>query len=247
MFMMSDTPVVILAGGYGTRLSEYTHKIPKPLVKANNKPLIWYIMAHYSKYGFNNFIICLGYKGKYIKDYFETLFSNKKLKKESKWNVKLINTGINSLTGTRLKKIQKEIKTDYFLLTYGDGISKINLKKLIQFHIKSKKLITFTAVRPPDRFGEVKFISNSNEIKSFEEKNKIDAGWINGGFFVINKEFFSLIPSRDVMLEKFPMEKALKSKKLGAFKYNGFWQCIDSKRDLDKFNELIKTKKFIIA
>lgn len=243
---MNDTPVVILAGGYGTRLSEYTSKIPKPLVKANNKPLIWYIMTHYSKYGFNNFIICLGYKGKYIKDYFDKLFLNEKLKKKAKWKVKLINTGLNSLTGTRIKKIQKEIKTDYFLLTYGDGISKINFKKLIQYHLKSKKIITFTAVRPPARFGEVKFFSNSNEIKSFKEKNKIDTGWINGGFFVINKEFFKLIPSKEVMLEKTPMEKALRIKKLGAYKYNGFWHCIDSKRDLDKFNELIKNKKFII-
>lgn len=235
---MHRVPVVILAGGKGTRLSEYTTKIPKPLVNLNGRPLIYYIINHYVKYGYNDFIICLGYKGIFIKKYFEKLLSSNK--KYSKWNIIFANTGIYTSTGTRIKKIKKFIKTDYFLLTYGDGVSRINIKTLVQYHLSSKKVITFTAVRPPARFGEVKFYNDSNKIKSFEEKNKIDAGWINGGFFVINKEFFKYIPSRDVMLEKYPMNKALKLNKMGAFKYSGFWHCVDSKRDLDKLQNIIK-------
>ena len=237
---MNDTPVVILAGGYGTRLSEYTSKIPKPLVKANNKPLIWYIMTHYSKYGFNNFIICLGYKGKYIKDYFDKLFLNEKFKKKAKWKVKLINTGLNSLTGTRIKKIQKEIKTDYFLLTYGDGISKINFKKLIQYHLKSKKIITFTAVRPPARFGELKL--KNNKVIDFNEKPQLNQGWINGGFFVMNYKIFKFLGKKNSMLEREPMQKLLKSKNINAYKHKKFWMCMDTLRDKINLEKIIKKK-----
>lgn len=258
--MKNKVPVVILAGGYGTRLSEYTQKIPKPLVPVNNKPLIHHIISHYSQYGFNDFIICLGYKGNMIKKYFSkiklknTESSNSQFKEVIKIKIKkricsigLIDTGLTSLTALRLKKIKRLINTDYFLLTYGDGLSKVNINKLINFHKLSKKVITFTAVRPPARFGEVKFKKNTNQIQSFEEKNKIDAGWINGGFFVVNKEFFKFIPYRNVMLEKYPLIKALKENKLGAFKYSGFWHCVDSKRDLDKLDQVFKKKKISFA
>ena len=249
--MKNKVPVVILAGGYGTRLSEYTQKIPKPLVLANNKPLLLHIISHYSQFGFKDFIICLGYKGNMIKKYFSKIkLTDSKTKniikikiKKSICSISLIETGLNSLTALRLKKIKKLITTDYFLLTYGDGLSKVNINKLINFHKLSKKVITFTAVRPPARFGEVKFKKNTNQIQSFEEKNKIDAGWINGGFFVVNKEFFKFIPYRNVMLEKYPLVKALKENQLGAYKYPGFWHCVDSKRDLDRLNQLLKKKK----
>ena len=167
--------VVILAGGFGTRLSEYTNLVPKPMVKLNNKPIIYYIMKHFSNYGFDDFYIALGYKGNVIKDYFK--------KNSFKWKINLVETGLKTMTGGRIKKLKKYLDEENFFMTYGDGISDVNLKKLLQFHKQNKKaLVTMTAVRPPARFGAIKI--KRNKVSVFREKSKIDEGWINGGFFV---------------------------------------------------------------
>ena len=222
--------VVILAGGLGTRLSEFTKTIPKPMIKINGKPLIFHIMKRYSKYGFKDFYIALGYKGYVIKKYFE--------KKKFGWNIKLIDTGRNSMTGGRIKRLKKFLNNETFMLTYGDGLSNINLKKLYNFHLRNKKLVTVTAVRPPARFGHLKI--KKNVVSYFKEKSHTDEGWINGGFFVINSQFLDYIKNDKTILEKDPLEKVCKKKKLAAFKHYGFWQCVDTKRDLDRLKKILK-------
>ena len=225
--------VVILAGGLGTRISEYTKTIPKPMIKINGKPLIYYIMKHYAKYGFKEFYIALGYKGEVIKKYFKkNLFD---------WKIHLIDTGLKTMTGGRLKKLTKFIDDKTFMLTYGDGLSNINLKDLLKFHNKNKKMISLTAVRPPARFGAIKF--KGNYVSYFKEKSKLDEGWINGGFFVIEPKFLKFIKNERTTLEREPMEKASKKKQLVAFKHYDFWQCMDTKRDKDTLEEIIKKKK----
>ena len=219
--------VVILAGGFGTRMSEYTKTIPKPMVTIKGKPLIYYIMKHYAKYGYKNFYIALGYKGSVIKDYFK--------KNTFDWNIKLIETGLKTMTGGRLKRLSKYLKDETFLMTYGDGISNVNIKKLIKFHKKNKKKFTLTAVRPPARFGALKI--NGKMVTYFKEKSKLGEGWINGGFFVIEPEFLKYIKGNQTYLEKEPLEKICKAKQLSAFKHSGFWQCVDTKRDLEKLKE----------
>ena len=226
--------VVILAGGFGTRLSEYTNLVPKPMVKLNNKPIIYYIMKHFSNYGFDDFYIALGYKGNVIKDYFK--------KNSFKWKINLIETGLKTMTGGRIKKLKKYLDEENFFMTYGDGISDVNLKKLLQFHKQNKKaLVTMTAVRPPARFGAIKI--KRNKVSVFREKSKIDEGWINGGFFIMNKKFINYIEKYSTYLEKSPLEKAAKKNQLYAFKHNGFWQCMDTKRDKDNLEDILKTKK----
>ena len=226
--------VVILAGGLGTRLSEYTKTIPKPMVSINGKPMLLRIMNYFYNYGFRNFYIALGYKGKVIKNYF------KKNKKD--WDVKLIDTGINTMTGGRLKRLTKYLKNDRFMLTYGDGLSNVNLKKLIKFHKQNKKLVTLTAVRPPARFGYLKL--KGNLVNYFKEKAKTDEGWINGGFFVIEPSFLKLIKSDKTYLEREPLEIITKNKKLAAFKHQDFWQCVDTKIDKKKLEIIIKKRKY---
>ncbi len=226
--------VVILAGGLGTRLPEYTYSIPKPMVKINNKPIIHHIMNHYAKYNFKNFYIALGYKGDVIKKYF-----NKKIKD---WNINLIDTGKFTMTGGRLKRLKKYLGNETFLMTYGDGISNINLNKLLKFHKKNKKLITLSAVRPPARFGAIKL--NGNKVKFFKEKSKLDEGWINGGFFVIEPKFLDFIKNDKTFLEKEPLEKAAKKKQLLAYKHDDFWQCMDTKRDKEYLEKVFKKIKF---
>lgn len=220
--------VVILAGGLGTRISEYTRTVPKPMINIKGKPIIYYIMKHYAKYGFKDFYIALGYKGQIIKNFFK--------KKSFGWNINLIETGKDTMTGGRLKKLENYLKDEKFFLTYGDGISNVNIKKLLKFHNKKKKLITLTAVRPPARFGAIKL--NGEQVKYFKEKSKLDEGWINGGFFVIEPKFLKFIKGSKTFLEREPLEIACKKKQLLAFKHYGLWQCIDTKRDL----ELIKKK-----
>ena len=192
--------VVILAGGTGTRLSEYTHSIPKPMVKIKNKPIIHHIMDHYAKYQFKDFYIALGYKGNIIKDYFK--------KKIKNWNVNLIDTGKSTMTGGRLKRLKKYLGEETFLMTYGDGVSNIDLDKLIKFHKRNKNLVTLSAVRPPARFGSIKL--KGNRVKLFKEKSKLDEGWINGGFFVMEPKFINFIKSDSTFLEKEPLEKVAK-------------------------------------
>jgi len=214
--------VIILAGGFGTRISELTNKIPKPMIKIKGKPIIYHIMKHYAKYGHKDFYIALGYKGHVIKKYFK--------KKYLDWNINLIDTGENTMTGGRLKRLSKYIdKDETFMVTYGDGVSNVNLKKLIIFHKKLNKLVTLTAVRPPARFGAIKIIGNN--VTYFKEKFRLDEGWINGGFFVMHKNFLKLIKNDKTYLEREPLNIISKRKNLNAYKHNGYWQCMDSLRD----------------
>ena len=226
--------VVILAGGLGTRLPEYTKKIPKPMVKVNNKPILIHIINHYIKFGFKDFIIAAGYKANVIKKYF-------KLSPIKKCKVQIIDTGIKSMTGGRLKRLKKYLGSDTFMMTYGDGLSNVNLKKLLEFYYKNKKLITLTAVRPPARFGAIKLVGKL--AKTFKEKSKLDEGWINGGFFVIEPRFLQFIKNDMTYLEKEPLEIAAKRKQLLAFRHVGFWQCMDTKRDKDNLEKFFKEGK----
>ncbi len=222
--------VVILAGGLGTRLSEYTHSIPKPMIDIKGKPMIYYIMKHFSKYGFKEFYLALGYKKEIVKRYFKN--------NSFGWKINLVDTGNNTMTGGRLKRLTKYLNKEKFFLTYGDGISNVNLKKLLKFHNNNNKLVTLTAVRPPARFGAVKL--KCNLVKYFKEKSKLDEGWINGGFFVMEPKFLKYIKNDRTFLERKPLEKMFKKKQLVAYRHRGFWQCVDTKRDLDFIKENIK-------
>jgi glucose-1-phosphate cytidylyltransferase len=222
--------VVILAGGKGSRLTEYTKTIPKPMVKIGNKTILEHIIDYYKKFGLEEFIIASGYKSKIIEDYFK----NKK-------NIKIINTGLNTLTGLRLKKIQRYLNKT-FMLTYGDGLSDINLNKLLLFHKKNKKLVTLTSVHPPARFGELEI--KKNLVSKFEEKPQLQKGWINGGFFVIESQFLNYLkPTENVMLEREPLSVLVKQKQLAAFCHKGFWYCMDNLRDKNVLEGLYKSKK----
>ena len=213
--------VVILAGGKGSRLSEYTKKIPKPMVKILNVPIIVRIIKHYKKFGFKDFIIAAGYKSKIIENYFK--------KNLLGLNIKVVNTGINSMTGGRVLRLAKIIGNHKFMLTYGDALSNINLKSLLKFHIKNKNFVTLTAVRPPARFGGIRL--SGKKVKYFKEKSRLDEGWINGGFFVMEPKIFNYIKNDSTVLERSPLENICKIKKLGAYKHNKFWQCMDTLRD----------------
>ena len=228
--------VVILAGGLGTRISEYTKTIPKPMIPINGKPLIYYIMKHYAKYGFKDFYIALGYKGKIIKDYFNKNFFD--------WKINLIDTGLKTMTGGRLKRLTKLLGNETFMVTYGDGLSNINLKKLLKFHKDNKKMVSMTAVRPPARFGAIKF--KGNKVSYFKEKSKLDEGWINGGFFVMEPKFLKLIKNDKSTLEREPLETISKREELLAFKHYDFWLCMDTMRDKINLEEMIKNKKIKI-
>ena len=226
--------IVILAGGLGTRISEYTKIIPKPMIRVNKKPIIYYIMKHYSNYGFKDFYIALGYKGHILKKYFE--------KKNFGWNINLIDTGQKTMTGGRLKRLKKHLGNEPFMLTYGDGLSNVNIKKLLTFHKKNKKLVTLTAARPPARFGAIKILGH--KVKYFKEKSKLDAGWINGGFFVMQPQFLDYIKNDQTFLEREPMEFLTKKGQLAAFKHYDFWQCMDTKRDMDNLNITLKKNNY---
>ena len=201
--------VVILAGGFGTRIPEYSSKIPKPMVKIINKPILMHIIEHYIRHGFKEFYLALGYKSEVIKKYIRT----KKLGKKTK--IHLIETGKNTMTGGRLKRLKKYISDETFMMTYGDGLSNIDLKKLLQFHKKNNKLVTLTAVRPPARFGAIKL--KKNLVNYFKEKSKMDEGWINGGFFVIEPEFLKYIKNDATYLEREPLEILTKKKTIISF------------------------------
>ena len=226
--------IVILAGGLGTRISEYTKIIPKPMIRINKKPIIYYIMKHYSNYGFKDFYIALGYKGHIIKKYVK--------KNNFGWNINLIDTGQKTMTGGRLKRLKKHLGNEPFMLTYGDGLSNVNIKKLLNFHKKNKKLVTLTAARPPARFGAIKILGN--RVKYFKEKSKLDEGWINGGFFVMQPEFLNYIKDDQTFLEREPMELLTKKNQLVAFKHKDFWQCMDTKRDMDNLNIILKKNNY---
>ena len=225
--------VILLAGGFGTRLSEYTKTIPKPMINIAGKPMLLHIMKLYAKYGFKDFYIAMGYKGEIIKKFFNKKFFD--------WNINFVETGKNTMTGGRLKRLKKYIGKETFMMTYGDGLSNINLKKLLKFHKKNKKLVTLTAVRPPARFGALKL--KGRYVNYFKEKSRLDEGWINGGFFVMEPEFLKLIKNDNTYLEREPLEKVTKKRQLAAFRHEGFWQCMDTKRDKDKLNKILNSKK----
>jgi glucose-1-phosphate cytidylyltransferase len=222
--------VVILAGGKGSRISEYTKTIPKPMIQIGSKPIIEHIINYYRKFGFKEFLIASGYKHNVIRNYF-------KKKTFPSVNIKIINTGSETLTGTRLKKL-KNYLNDTFMLTYGDGLSNINLKKLLKFHKKKKRSITLTAVHPPARFGEL--VIKDNLVNSFREKPQLNRGWINGGFFVVEPDFLKYIGNKNVMLERSPMQSAVKKKQLTAYEHKGFWFCMDTLRDKKILENLLK-------
>jgi glucose-1-phosphate cytidylyltransferase len=225
--------VVILAGGYGTRLSEYTDNIPKPMVPIGGLPIVHHIINIYSSYGHKDYYIALGYKGEIIKDYFK--------KKIADLNIHLIETGSDTLTGGRVKRLEKHLKEETFLLTYGDGLSNININELVSFHKKHKKIITMSAVRPPARFGAL--VLEDTKIVKFREKIQLNDNWINGGFFVVNPEFFKYLKNDKTVLEKEPIEEAVKDDQIRAFRHEGFWQCMDHKVDKDYLDKLIIEKK----
>ena len=250
--------VVILAGGLGSRLGSLTSNIPKPMIMIKDKPIIYHIMETYSSYGFNDFIIALGYKGDIIKEYFKNFYSKnndlqinlstnkvKYLNKINKnWEIKLIDTGEDSLTGTRLKKLYVYLKNEKnFMLTYGDGLSNVNLKQLLKFHKENKKIATLTAVRPPARYGELSI--NGNLVQSFKEKKQLNRGWINGGYFVFNSKIFDYLDmNKNIMLEKDPIDKLVKVNQLNAFKHEDYWQCLDTPRDYENLNKINEAEIF---
>lgn len=221
--------VLILAGGFGTRLSEYTENIPKPMVPIGGKPIIEHIMSIYAKYGYNDFVVALGYKGDVIKKFFKN--------KKNKWNIELVDTGAETLTGGRIKRLQ-EYFNDTFFLTYGDGVSNVNIDKLLEFHKKHKKFLTVTAVKPPARFGYLSI--KKDTVTNFKEKVDTGDSWINGGFFVAEPKIFEFIKNDKTIFEKEPLEQLAKNGQLKAYKHYKFWQCMDHKIDKVKLDELCK-------
>ena len=246
---------VILAGGYGTRITEETTNKPKPLIEIGSKPILWHIMKIYSIYGINDFVICCGYKGYLVKEYFANYFlhtsdvtfnmKNNEMKVHQKfaepWNVTLIDTGLETMTGGRLKRVKNFVDDDTFCFTYGDGVSDVNLSNLIGFHKKSKTIATVTAVQPPGRFGTLNI--DECKITNFEEKPPGDGNWINGGFFVLEPNVFDYIDGDSTMWERGPLEKLAEEGQLSAYKHTGFWQPLDTLRDKNKLDELWNSGK----
>tara|TARA_B100001741_G_C16487130_1_gene567816 strand:+ start:451 stop:1218 length:768 start_codon:yes stop_codon:yes gene_type:complete len=248
--------VLILAGGFGTRLSEYTNEIPKPMVPIGNIPIIVHIMSLYAKYGYKEFVVATGYKSNIINDYFKEKSKNIKTLSEIKvelefqfnannssdvWKITLLYTGEKTMTGGRVKRAKDEIKESKFLMTYGDGISNIRIDDLVDHHSASKKLATLSAVRPPVRFGELEL--DGINVTNFAEKPRLQKGWINGGFFVFERDIFDFIGGDEIMLEREPLEKLVEINQLVAYKHNNFWQCMDTKRDKDTLEEMWISKK----
>jgi len=224
---------VILAGGYGTRISEESRLLPKPMIEIGGKPILWHIMKIYSAYKIDDFVICLGYKGEKIKEYFGQFDS--KL-----WNIQLVDTGEDTMTGGRLKRIQDKIDTT-FCVTYGDGLSDINLNDLILFHKEKRSLATLTAIHPPERFGVLNL--SGDYVTQFHEKHAGESSWINGGFFVFEPEIFDYLQNDSTVLERAPLETLAKEQKLSAFKHNGFWHPMDTLRDKKHLEDLWTSEK----
>jgi len=247
--------VIILAGGFGTRLSEYTESIPKPMVTIGGRPILWHIMRSYAHYGHKDFYVALGYKAEIIKEYFlnynalnsdftvDTLSRKVKILESSNndWRVTLTDTGLNSMTGGRVKRMQSLVGNEPFMLTYGDGVSNIDIEALLKFHKSHGKMVTISAVRPNARFGEIQM--EGNKVISFQEKPQTSKSWINGGYFIIEPEFFKLIENDTTILERGPLEKAAAIGELMAYHHDGYWQCMDTKRDRDNLEELWSSDK----
>ncbi|HEY5976168.1 MAG TPA: glucose-1-phosphate cytidylyltransferase [Geobacteraceae bacterium] len=247
--------VVILAGGFGTRISEESHLRPKPMIEIGERPILWHIMKTYSHYGFNDFVICLGYKGYYIKEYFAHYFLHESdvtfdFRNQSErvihthsaepWTVTLVNTGLETMTGGRVKRIQPYVDNETFLLTYGDGVSDVNIGELVAYHRAHGKQATVTSTQPGGRFGALD-LTEKNEVLGFQEKPKGDGGWINAGFFVMEPTIFDYLPDDETVLEKEPLENLARAGELVAYKHHGFWQPMDSLRDKTQLEELWKS------
>ena len=246
--------VVILAGGFGSRLSEETELKPKPMVEIGDKPILWHIMKIYSHYGFNDFVICLGFKGFYIKEYFSNYYLHNcnvtfDFRKNGNnmiidnhnaepWRVALVDTGLNTMTGGRIKRIQEYIGDETFMMTYGDGVSNVNITKLVEFHKEHKKLVTVTAVKPSGRFGALEIQDSTNRVKQFKEKPKEAISWMNGGFFVIEPQVFDYIQDDEMPFELEPLENISRDNQLVAYKHDGFWRCMDTFMNKKELNKL---------
>ncbi len=247
--------VVILAGGLGTRLAEETDIRPKPMIEIGGKPILWHIMKTYSYYGFNEFIILLGYKGYYIKEYFANYYLHQSditfdmqtgqmqvhNNSSEPWKVTLLDTGIHSMTGGRIKRAHEFINNETFMLTYGDGVANVNIKELYEFHKKSNTKATMTAIQPAGRFGALDI--NSDLINKFVEKPAGDGNWVNGGFMVCEPEVLDLIESDNTIFEQYPLKELAETNQLSAFKHTGFWQCMDTLRDKILLNDLWNKNK----
>lgn len=244
--------VVILAGGFGTRISEESHLKPKPMIEIGDMPILWHIMKTYSHYGYNDFIICCGYKGYAIKEYFADYYLHRSditfdFENDNRmtvhnnvaepWRVTLVDTGLNTMTGGRIKRVKEFIGNEPFMLTYGDGVCDVNINELVKFHKLHGKIATMTAIQPGGRFGVLDIKENS-QINNFREKTKEDGGWINGGFMVLEPEIIELIEDDTTVFEKYPLEHVAQNGNLVAFKHPGFWQCMDTLRDKTLLEDL---------
>ena len=242
--------VIILAGGFGTRLSEYTNKIPKPMVSIGRRPILWHIMQTYAHYGHKDFFVALGYKAEVIKEYFlnyRSLNADFSIDLATgnltpyqtdavDWRVTLVDTGMESMTGGRVKRMKSFIDNESCMLTYGDGLADIDIGRLLEFHRSHGKMVTVTAVRPGARFGELQM--NGDIVSAFQEKPQLGHGWVNGGYFVIEPAFFDLIDGDETLLEREPLERAASMGQLMAYRHDGFWQCMDTKRDHELLEKL---------
>jgi glucose-1-phosphate cytidylyltransferase len=224
---------VILAGGYGTRISEESHMKPKPMIEIGGKPILWHIMKIYSVHKINDFVICLGYKGDQIKEYFDRFDF-------TPWNIQLVDTGEDTMTGGRLKRIQ-DLIDDTFCATYGDGVSDVDINRLISFHKEKKSLATLTAIHPPERFGVLNL--SGDYVTEFHEKHRGESSWINGGFFVFEPKIFDYLQDDSTVLEKTPLETLAKEQQLTSFKHNGFWYPMDTLRDKNHLEKLWASEK----
>jgi glucose-1-phosphate cytidylyltransferase len=251
--------VVILCGGYGTRIRDVADNIPKPMISVGNRPILWHIMKYYSAFDHKDFILCLGYKGSVIKDYFMnyeshtcdirlSLGANKNVEfinshPESDWSITLAETGEGSMTGARVKRIEKYIDDDVFMLTYGDGVGDIDIDKLVEFHRSHGKILTVTGVNPPGRFGELVF-NESSQVTGFNEKPQVAGGRISGGYFVCNKEIFNYLNNDiNLILEREPMEALVRDQQMMVYEHAGFWQPMDTHREYLLLNELCSSKR----
>ena len=245
--------VVILAGGFGTRISEESHLKPKPMIEIGEKPILWHIMKEYSHYGHNDFIICCGYKQHMIKEYFADYYlynsdvtfdfghENKMIVHSNvsePWKVTLVDTGLNTMAGGRIKRIKKYVGNEAFLMTYGDGVADININELISFHKKNKKIATLTAVHVGQRFGVLDIDRDDCSIKAFREKSMADGSRINAGYMVLEPEIFDYIDGDSTVFEQEPLRRLAENNQLDAYKHNGFWQCMDTKREMEMLEEM---------
>lgn len=244
--------VVLLAGGFGTRISEESHLKPKPMIEIGGKPILWHIMKEYSHYGFNEFVVCCGYKQHVIKEWFNNYYlHNSDITFDfsdggnitvhnnvaEPWKVTLVDTGLNTMTGGRIKRIKDYVGNEPFMLTYGDGVSDVNITELLKYHQNHGKMVTMTAIRPEGRFGVLDIDDNAS-IRAFREKSQNDSGWINAGYMVVNPEIFDYIEADSTVFEREPLEKVASEGELVAYRHKGFWQCMDTQRDKQKLEEM---------